>query len=300
MYVHLDGHWVPPLPRSRSTRLTSRVELNPNDGRAPDTYDALQNAVTGPVTTRGPARPAVPSKTVERGSDRLPRSENTTTGTYVDAEHFQTFNGLFPSNPQPAVWTRSLQAYQWADNSCFLDASLEVFFRAFTLWAPDVRQRFLNDILATELKDSPALVCKIYFHYQTRFRWILARSKDATPSPTFRLAQKSIREVIQKRWDIIEDGLGCASKWWLKVLEVRIVTIRFARFILVLCISCSLARDRSAARHKWQTTLPCGTTACSNVTADTVRPGRKGPYSFSIVSQSMIQSSHVWLQRANA
>ena len=146
------------------------------------------------------------------------------TGIYVDPETFSTLSGAFPLEPE-AVQKRSLQSYIWSNNSCFIDVTLEVFFRSFVLWSPDVRHHFVKNVLGTELKNSPVLFCKVYYHYHNRIRWILARSLDETPSSTFALTQAAVRDVVHKRWDILVTQYGCTLEWWLRMLKVKLLYI---------------------------------------------------------------------------
>ncbi|TBU36908.1 hypothetical protein BD309DRAFT_984636, partial [Dichomitus squalens] len=228
------GHYNPSAPRSRSTRLPS-MRFNENDGRAPDTYEALVQAEPAPsslhdthsgvrASSSGPStarRARSQSKRHTKASSKgVVRSQSTTQLTHIPkgsakpAESFSCPDGVFPQSPSNAIARRSLQFYTWNKNSCFYDTVLELLFHAFVLWTPESRQRFIQ-ILGVDHKDSPAILRTIFFHYQTRLAWILAPSRDVTPHITFASIHRSIRQAIETRWDIVtpSNGYGSSLTW---------------------------------------------------------------------------------------
>lgn len=184
-----------------------RVTFAENDGRAPDTVDALKAAEKD---TQKQLRRKQPHK-------QNVKSKKSKVESVVSAQTFTSTDGLFkPGNEAPTG--RQLASYRWDANSCYVDVGLELLFRAFVLWRPDVREQFLQ-LLGT--KDS--LLASIYFHYQKRLKWILdgletgleQQQIDREALSMFELGRGVVRNMINNVWKLYPkpDSEGCAVTW---------------------------------------------------------------------------------------
>ncbi len=206
--------------------------MNPNDGRAPDTYEAL-NAAAFEVGTlpegRSQHRGAKAKGSVKEPKVRTARKKADEVVpqplSIPNADTFTSNTGLFPAEPSP-LFQRSLQSYLWADNSCFHDTGMELLFRAFARWSPEDRRVFVKEILSVELKDSPAVICRLYHHYEARLKWILSSSKDVTPRATFKIIHDVIHAAVRNQWHLTgANGYGCAYSWVHRMITVCIALI---------------------------------------------------------------------------
>lgn len=144
---------------------------------------------------------------------KLPKQESVQHPPTLAADQFSSPTGVFSATPD-AAWLRSLQGYEWEDNSCFSDTGMELLFRAFVRWSPTVRHEFVNGILATELKNSTALLPRLFYHYAARLKWILSTSKDTAPRSTFKIIHDVVHSVLCKQRNLTtNDGMGCAYTW---------------------------------------------------------------------------------------
>ncbi|KII94260.1 hypothetical protein PLICRDRAFT_171919 [Plicaturopsis crispa FD-325 SS-3] len=92
------GHFNPEEPRKKSR--PARPHWDANDGRAPDTYEAL-------ATTSAMHHDAA-----------------------ADPSHTRAV----------VIPERLLVSYRWDVNSCFFDSSLQLWFHAYYLWSPETRE----------------------------------------------------------------------------------------------------------------------------------------------------------------
>ncbi|OBZ71985.1 hypothetical protein A0H81_08091 [Grifola frondosa] len=182
----------PDGPRKFSKRPPSQKQLHANDGRAPDTYDTLVNSIGTKPTPTGKR-----SKGHQGEQSSIPITEE-----------FQAEDGQFPAKTS----ARQLQSYQWSDNSCFYDGSLELWFRAFVRWPPDLRRHVLYDVILTN-----SVLSSIFHSFNTRLKWILSvpRGRTLDGLRNLALCQTIMRTAIYDTWQLAElpNGFGCAITW---------------------------------------------------------------------------------------
>lgn len=255
-----DGHYIPSGPRSRNSQ-TKRTYINVNDGRAPDNHEMLSTALL-PSSQVGPPRthtalpaaaaraPSVKSANQDRAATWV-RAEGTAPVVRMTpaqdltavasqailagaltaplSDPFPNSAGLFTpafltSGP---VLARSLQSYIWNNMSCYHDVGEELWFRAFSRWSADKRTYFLT-LLATTFKERSGqrkdpLIYGMFYHFQSRIKWILLRSKDTAAPESFKHAQNKVRDVICRRWELVPPGHpGCAITWLNRTVKVRL------------------------------------------------------------------------------
>ena len=118
-----------------------------------------------------------------------------------------------------AIQDRWLQSYVWENNSCAIDVGLELWFRAFVRWPAETRQNIIS-IISRDHKDSPTLLCRLLFHFQSRLKWCFSPSKDVSPPGIFKSTQGTVR-VFADRWGLsVENGYMNVADWLLRTLEV--------------------------------------------------------------------------------
>lgn len=142
------------------------------------------------------------------------------TGSKFQPETLNTSDGSLPGSVSTrAIRDRWLQSYVWENNSCAIDVGLELWFRAFVRWPAETRQNILN-IIAHDHKDSPALLCRLLFHFQSRLVWCFKASKDVSPPGIYKSTQGTVR-VFADRWGLLaESGYMNAADWLSHTLEV--------------------------------------------------------------------------------
>ncbi|CAL1699121.1 unnamed protein product [Somion occarium] len=178
-----EGHFLSQAPRSHTTNLP-RKEFALNDGRAPDTAEALH------------------------------KEEQIFTPTPAVLPSLAIFNGIFP----PSLQSRSMQGYQWYQNSCFIDVGLEVWFRSFIHWS-NTTQEALLDALPT----SP-LISRIFNDFHQRLLWIQKlRSKGSEEADGLRIlsgTQAFARNSIYSIWKLYpENSPGDTVEWMTHTLK---------------------------------------------------------------------------------
>lgn len=234
-----------------------------NDGRAPDTHGMLSTVKpsagqVGPPRASvhaplpAPDTPGVESANQDRAVSRM-RVEATAPAVHMTpvqdlaavasqailagaliappSDLFPNSAGLFTpafltSGP---VFTRSLQSYIWNNMSCYHDVGEELWFRAFSRWSADKRTYFLT-LLATTFKERTGqrkdpLIYGMFYHFQSRIKWILLKSKDTAASESFKHAQNKVRDAICRRWELVPPGHpGCAITWLNRTVKVRLLS----------------------------------------------------------------------------
>ncbi|KAH9891606.1 hypothetical protein C8Q73DRAFT_782313 [Cubamyces lactineus] len=168
-----DGHVPWPSGPTEPPPRRERMEIHPNDGRAPDTLDALERLGKPLKTQRQSSEANVgpePKDNLPQESTRLPtttRSKELPQRAAVPVAKFTTIDGTFPSDRPNSSF--HLASYSLSHNSCFTDHPTEAWFRAFVLWPPEVRREALYHIIPTE-----SLLSSVFFHFDARLKWILS------------------------------------------------------------------------------------------------------------------------------
>ncbi|KAJ7797135.1 hypothetical protein B0H13DRAFT_2392309 [Mycena leptocephala] len=184
----------------------SDLNWHENDGRAPDTRERLA------------ALQKIEDEFTARNS------------TLTDAERWTACNSgpallIVPPPPPSNSTPPSLlfrQSYVWDANSCFIDAPLEAYFRAFIVMGDAVRGDLLRRI-RTEAPDTG--LRDVFEHLWLRGLLsgaIISRSSTVTkPSSTklmhaLQAGQLNVKRLISSKWDGGEFALGmpgCSRTW---------------------------------------------------------------------------------------
>ncbi|KAJ7262852.1 hypothetical protein C8J57DRAFT_1231465 [Mycena rebaudengoi] len=115
-----------------------------------------------------------------------------------------------------------LQSYSWDANSCFIDAPLEAYFRAFGCMSDAVRAEFLRRI-RTETADTGLLDIMEHF-------WLRGLLSGAVPSTghsemkdlhgrlmtALDTGQRNVKRLLNTKWDsatFVPGMPGCARTW---------------------------------------------------------------------------------------
>ncbi|KAF8142672.1 hypothetical protein K438DRAFT_1784474 [Mycena galopus ATCC 62051] len=202
LYAAVTGH--KPQPKSR-------IKWHENDGRAPDTR----------------ARLAVVEKLE---AEFMARNASST-----DEGRWLTCNSApAPPNSTPPT-TLMLQSYVWNANSCFIDAPMEAYFRAFITMSAAVRADFLRRIRAEAPKTGLRDVIEHFSLRGTRSGAIVA----STPSTSTKRPQKpklsqkqlvdallagqlNVKRLMQTKWEVVEYTYGrasCSRTWLNKMVQ---------------------------------------------------------------------------------
>jgi hypothetical protein len=116
-------------------------------------------------------------------------------------------NGVFSS----ATEGRSRESYRWFLNSCFIDAGLEVLFRAFIQWPEESKQTFLKNVA------NDSYLYQLIQGFMHRLDWIHDTSPNLLPSVGSRILAKTqafARYYVYstwKRWP--QDQPGDTTVW---------------------------------------------------------------------------------------
>ncbi|KAJ7885633.1 hypothetical protein B0H13DRAFT_1889491 [Mycena leptocephala] len=194
--------------RFQGTKLQPKSRLNwhENDGRAPDTRERLA------------ALQKIEDEFTARNS------------TLTDAERWTACNSgpallIVPPPPPSNSTPPSLlfrQSYVWDANSCFIDAPLEAYFRAFIVMGDAVRGELLRRI-RTEAPDTGLRdVFEPLWLRGLLSGAIISRSSTVTkPSSTklmhaLQAGQLNVKRLISSKWDGGEFAFGmpgCSRTW---------------------------------------------------------------------------------------
>lgn len=168
LYSFIAGHFKA-SNRIDTGRRKLRKQDYVNDGRAPDTADALHD-----------------SHESTESSDNTPED-----GFLMRAsDHIICVNGEFTNTISSSV--RQLYSYNYYKNSCFLDCGLELLFRAYVLWPPRVRR----DIL---IAGEHNLLQSLFWQFHRRFDWIAAPEAKHTSTNKKSLRKKTELAANSKR-----------------------------------------------------------------------------------------------------
>ncbi|KAJ6463160.1 hypothetical protein C8R47DRAFT_1225277 [Mycena vitilis] len=210
----LAGH-VQPRFQGQKPNPRSRLTMYANDGRAPDTRERLAAVA------------------------QLEAELITQKAALTEAERFAAANSAsnavsaaLSGIPQKSGDKRLLQSYKWDANSCFVDASLEAYFRAFTSMSDAVRAELLRRI-RTECRGTG--LQDVFEHF-----WLRALLSGAVP-PTDKPAkkekpndirnkllaaldagQKNVKRLIETKWDngrFVAGMVGCARTWPTQMIQ---------------------------------------------------------------------------------
>ncbi|KAL1942572.1 hypothetical protein VTO73DRAFT_6174 [Trametes versicolor] len=216
----LDGHvsWPSgptdqPLRRPRST-------YHPNDGRAPDTLEALEQDEPKQAVPATPPVPQLPILVLREAHIPRPavptQSEDNQPAPAIDARlgpssisvhTFCTADGSFPGSvPEPSF---QLKSYALTRNSCYTDHPIEGWFRAYVLWPPAVRQEVVRTIIPFN-----TVLSSLFFHFEARLKWILTGTTEIKGQQLLSLCQKiTLRARAKTRpvgWDPGHEQLACS------------------------------------------------------------------------------------------
>lgn len=221
---HVDARFQGSKPQTKS-----RITWHENDGRAPDTRDRLAAV------------------------EKLEAEFTKRNAKLTDEERWLACNsapsGIPPSPPSESTppTALALQSYKWEGNSCFIDAPLEAYFRAFVGMGEAVRADFLRRI-RTETPDTgirdvaehlwlrglrSGIIESPSHHRSKSSKKTTASSisKDiAKPSKTklvdsLLAGQLNVKRLIETKWDrgTYAPGMaGCSRTWLNKMFMVSL------------------------------------------------------------------------------
>ncbi|KAJ6625287.1 hypothetical protein B0H10DRAFT_1942558 [Mycena sp. CBHHK59/15] len=181
----------------------SRITWHENDGRAPDTRSRLA--------------------AVERLEADLASKKSALT----EEECFVAVNSsqaskVPPTKSQISIEIQLLQSYKWDANSCFIDAPMEAFFRAFVPMSDAVRAQFLRRIRTEGVKTGLQDVMEHFWLRGLLSGAISSKDHRNNQSTCARLVtaldagQKNVKRLLHKKWDGGEftPGMpGCTRTW---------------------------------------------------------------------------------------
>ncbi|KAF8516236.1 hypothetical protein JB92DRAFT_3311114 [Gautieria morchelliformis] len=177
------GHVTPPEPRDPPKRGYHK-KLDDNDGRPPDTIEALEKA-----------------------------SKST---TYYQ-ESGQKGNSNQPANDGTSSLPHALKSYIWSSpNSCFWDVGTELLYRAFIGLNPELKKNMFN-----ALKPSSHLG-GLFYHFQRRQDWAEDRNGHVIAGTReLALYQGILRHLIFNKWQLYDSpsDFGCAMTWMHRLIS---------------------------------------------------------------------------------
>lgn len=187
--------------KASETGLEPNAEIE-NDGRAPDTRARLEKAhatfehlsLEAPTDDQIAALP--PSRYEPKRTRRLPGSQT-------------------KRKPQ-AFEDRMLQSYTWSENSCYIDCSAELLFRAYAALRPEDRTE-LHLILDRTSPDKaiPSGFYVIASHWEQRLEWIANPTSKKTREDAIDRGQIHLRvRITGQHWQVSKPGaFGCSRTW---------------------------------------------------------------------------------------
>ncbi|KAE9401742.1 hypothetical protein BT96DRAFT_937764 [Gymnopus androsaceus JB14] len=171
----MDGH-ISPQKLHQNPPPKRKVHWDVNDGRAPDTEDALLS-VSG------------------QHDGHAPSTKNSVTKSLISA----------PLEAQKSK--RMLRSYVWANNSCFFDVGLELWYRVFAGSSLTYR----SEILALLPKGST--LENMFQHFQKRLDWT-ETGKPRNAKSMLSSIQDIVRQAISIKFNLHNVGdYGCARSW---------------------------------------------------------------------------------------
>jgi len=100
-----------------------------------------------------------------------------------------------------------LRSYVWANNSCFFDVGLELWYRVFAGSSLTYR----NEIMA--LLPRGSTLESMFQHFQTRLAWTES-GKPRNAKSMLANIQDIVRQAISKKFNLHNVGdYGCARSW---------------------------------------------------------------------------------------
>lgn len=169
-----------------------------NDGRAPDTTEALHHL--SPRKTRNPSSRG--KKTVALISKQ---SKNTQPQKTDSVDVAKDNKSRIKTTDLSHL---SLQSYQWSSpNSCFWDHGQELLYRAFLLWPLDTRQQIKTAL------SSESLLCSMIYHFERRTK--KASGIASNYHRELSMAQTSLRHAIFDKWKLHNVGEFGAADYWI-------------------------------------------------------------------------------------
>ncbi|KAI0761214.1 hypothetical protein BC629DRAFT_1597356 [Irpex lacteus] len=191
----IDGY-ATASTRIETKRPPRNVHFYENDGRAPDTVERLQateasTSGTGKRRARGSNRS---SGTKKQTVPTPPKNKATALKAEDDSRSLSLVD---PSRAQ----LRRLQSYQWANNSCFIDVGLELWFEAYSRWTTEEQLSFLRD---QAMLGSP--LHSICLNFKNRASWIAAPGLP-TKQPGAQVVSSS-KGKTREVWYAEEDNIA--------------------------------------------------------------------------------------------
>ncbi|KAJ7660274.1 hypothetical protein DFH06DRAFT_1401711 [Mycena polygramma] len=225
----LAGH-VRPRFQGLKPNPMSRLTLYSNDGRAPDTRERL-------------------AAVAQLEADLITQKKALT-----EAERFAAANSASNSapaaqvgTPQRSVNQQLLQSYKWDANSCFIDASLEAYFRVFASMPDAVRAELLRRI-RTECRGTGLQDVFEHFWLRGLHSGAVASNDKSTSEKSTKkdnpnaiqtkliaalyAGQKNVKRLIETKWDkgrFVAGMVGCARTWPTQMIQFE-TTLRVQHY----------------------------------------------------------------------
>ena len=105
-----------------------------------------------------------------------------------------------------------LIGYQWKDNSCFIDAPLELLYRVFKRW-PKLEQDEFRRHLSDEAPPGNTPLADMMWHFKMRSR-LESEMDPQKLLQELQMMQSKLRNAIDSRWRLSLPGkFGEGSTW---------------------------------------------------------------------------------------
>ncbi|KAF8957620.1 hypothetical protein BDZ97DRAFT_1924498 [Flammula alnicola] len=103
----------------------------------------------------------------------------------------------------------ALLSYKWrSPNSCFVDNSLEIWFRAYSLWSDEARQAFLLLVPKDSFLDG------LTYRYDRCLKYMHDSTSLAKFKQDLDLTQTIILNYVVDKWKLVASGgYGCSMEW---------------------------------------------------------------------------------------
>ena len=106
-----------------------------------------------------------------------------------------------------------LCSYIWHLNSCFFDTGLELLFRVFLLWHPDILSALLDDL------PSHCYMKRMLEDFKRRQDWIKEPTLNARQGSRILTAtQAFLRYFMTDRWKLQDYGSPGSLEEWLSIM----------------------------------------------------------------------------------
>lgn len=150
--------------------------------------------------------------------DALDTLNSTNSKTQPEEHHKPPAQIKRSSNSPQSTSALFLNSYKWSKkNSCYIDNGIELWFRAFSRWSPDIQKNFLVTL------PSDSYLATMFYHFKYRHQVLYSKSRVTETSYNSRMSlfQSQTFNKIWNVWKIHEEGnFGCAMTWMSHAITV--------------------------------------------------------------------------------